>query len=109
MYNLLLIFLVIPLTYEEAYEESKTTNNLVVLIEMENCPACVVQEHNLNEVKIRYSKTQDTSRWTKLPSLRPLTLWYWREGKEWKFDIIKGSVDSDRLRYLKQQRNPTPE
>jgi hypothetical protein len=109
MLQVLLMFLMTPLTYEEAYELSLTSNNLIILISKENCPPCIVQEYSLKEAKIIYHKTYDASRWLNLPTLRPLTIWYWREGKEWKKEILKGSIDLDRLRYLKQQRNPTPE
>jgi len=104
MVHLLLMFLVGPLTYEKAYERSKITNHLVVLIEGENCPACVVQERNLRLAEIDYHKTHDVSRWPGLPALRPITLWYWREGKEWKLELLRGSIDVERLKAIKKQR-----
>lgn len=104
MVHLLLMFLIAPLTYEQAFERAKTTNTLVVLIEGDNCPACKIQERNLKLAEIEYHKTKDVIRWPGLPTLRPLTLFYWREGIEWKLELLKGSIDVDRLKALKKQR-----
>jgi len=108
MIYLLVFLLAGPITYEQAYDRSQATGSLVVLIESDNCPACVVQERNLKIAEIPYHKTKDSARFVVgLPNVRPITLFYFREGKEWRMCLLKGSIDVERIRDILRNRTLT--